>query len=86
VLKQKLSILEYRLLKMEKTVLDSVKDGGANIGFKADDQVQTAKVGARTRIVIGSAAAKPTSLKPGMACEIMYVGNGEEARSIRCAR
>lgn len=87
VLKQKVGIpVGTGLLKMEKTVLDSVKDGGANIGFKADDQVQTAKVGARTRIVIGSAAAKPTSLKPGMACEIMYVGNGEEARSIRCAR
>lgn len=74
------------LLKMEKTVLASVRDNGANIGFQVDDKAHTAKVNGRTRIYIGNNAGKPTGLKSGMACEIMYVGDGEEARSIRCAQ
>jgi hypothetical protein len=72
------------LLNMERTVLKGVKDGGALISFKADGQDQSAKVGSRTRITIGRSASKRDSLKTGMSCEILYAGNGEEARSIRC--
>lgn len=72
------------LLNMERTVLKGIKDGGAQISFTVDDQDQSAKVGNRTRITIGRSAGKRDSLKAGMACEILYAGNGEEARSIRC--
>ncbi len=87
VLKQKVGIpVGTGLLKMEKGVLSSVQDNGAHIGFTADEQAQTTKISNRTRVVIGKTASKPTSLKPGMACEILFAGNGEEARSIRCAQ
>jgi hypothetical protein len=73
------------LLKMEQTVLGDIKDGGANIGFKADNRDQTVKVSNRTRIAIGKASGKRESLKPGMSCEILFAADGGEARSIRCA-
>jgi tripartite-type tricarboxylate transporter receptor subunit TctC len=87
VLKQKVGIpVGTGLLKMEKTVLSSVKDSGRDIGFTADEQAQTVKVGNRTRIVIGKKLGKAASLKPGMACEILFAGDGAEARSIRCGQ
>ena len=87
VLKQKVGIpVGTGLLKMEKGILSSVKDNGANVGFKADNQDQTTKISNRTRVVIGKTSSKPTSLRLGMACEILFAGDGEEARSIRCAQ
>lgn len=72
------------LLNMEQAVLGGVKESGNLISFKADGQDQTAKISNRTRITIGRSASKRDSLKAGMACEILYAGDGQEVRSIRC--
>lgn len=86
-LKQKVGIpvVGTGSFRMEQAVLSGVKDGGAAISFKIDDKEQSAKIGNRTRIAIGSATGKRDALKAGMACEILFGTEGEEARSIRCA-
>ena len=40
--------------------------------------------GSRTEIFIGGKSSSRGKLKPGMACEIAYLGNGNEARKVSC--
>ena len=74
------------LLKREDTVIDEIKDRGAIVAFKADNKDYTVKVGSRTRIAIGKTIGTRDNLKAGMACEILFGGDGQEARSIRCVQ
>jgi iron(III) transport system substrate-binding protein len=68
-----------------KTVLTAVKRGGRQLGFKVGGGEHKAKVsGSRTEVMIGGKPGSRGKLKVGMACEIAYLGNGNEARKIAC--
>jgi iron(III) transport system substrate-binding protein len=68
-----------------KTVLTSVKRGGRRLAFKVGGGEHKAKVSrSRTEILIGGKASSRGKLKPGMKCDIAYLGNGNEARKVSC--
>ena len=68
-----------------KTVLTAVKRGGRRLAFKVKGGEHKAKISrSRTEIVIGGKSSSRSKLKPGMACEIAYLGNGNEARKVAC--
>ena len=68
-----------------KTVLTAVKRGGRRLAFKVGSGEHKAKVSrSRTEVLIGGKSSSRGKLKPGMACEIAYLGNGNEARKISC--
>jgi len=68
-----------------KTVLTAVKRGGRRLSFKVKGGEHKVKVsGSRTEVMIGGKSGSRGNLKVGMACEIAYLGNGNEARKISC--
>ena len=68
-----------------KTVLTAVKRGGRRLAFKVGGGEHKVKVsGPRTEVVIGGKQSSRDNLKVGMACEIAYLGDGNEARKIAC--
>ncbi|MCZ6813264.1 MAG: extracellular solute-binding protein [Alphaproteobacteria bacterium] len=68
-----------------KTVLTSVKRGGRRLAFKVKGGEHKVKVSrSRTEVFIGGRPGSRGKLKVGMACEISYLGNGNEARKISC--
>ncbi len=68
-----------------KTILTAVKRGGRRLAFKVGGSEHKAKISrSRTEIVIGGKSSSRGKLKAGMACEIAYLGNGNEARKVSC--
>ncbi|MEE8140726.1 MAG: hypothetical protein V3T66_07430, partial [Alphaproteobacteria bacterium] len=63
----------------------AVKRGGRRLAFKVKGGEHKAKVSrSRTEVLIGGKPDSRGKLKAGMACEIAYLGNGNEARKISC--
>ncbi len=68
-----------------KTVLTSVKRGGRRLTFKVKGGEHKVKVSrSRTEVLIDGKSSSRGKLKPGMTCEIAYLGNGNEARKVSC--
>jgi hypothetical protein len=68
-----------------KTTLTQVDGGGRQIGFTVDGKQQTAEVsGSRTQISIAGKKAAREDLKAGLACEVSYPGDKQEASAITC--
>lgn len=68
-----------------KVLLARVEQDGGVIRFTDQGQETEAKVSnTRTKITIAGQEAKRAGLKPAMACEIEFTGNGSEATSIVC--
>jgi iron(III) transport system substrate-binding protein len=68
-----------------KTVLTAIKRGGRVLRFKVkagEHEVKMSK--SRSEVLIGGKASARGKLKAGMACEIAYLGNGNEARKVSC--
>jgi hypothetical protein len=77
-------VASTKLVKI-KTVLTAVKRGGRRLAFKAkggEHKVKTSR--SRTEVSIGGKPSSRGNLKVGMACQISYLGNGNEARKISC--
>ncbi|MFM2130143.1 MAG: hypothetical protein RL477_1689 [Pseudomonadota bacterium] len=67
--------------------LDEVTGKGAAVKFKAGAAQHTARIsGSRTTIEIDGVDGQRAELKAGMACEIVYPGNGQEALKIDCKK
>ena len=72
------------ILKVKAT-LDDVKRGGRWLHFKVDGENHKTKVSSsRTSVMIAGVKTKRNNLKPGMNCEISYLGNGGEATAVSC--
>ncbi|MDX1485072.1 MAG: extracellular solute-binding protein [Alphaproteobacteria bacterium] len=68
-----------------KTQLTAVRRGGRRLAFTVKGGEHKVKVSrSRTEVMIGGKASSRGKLKVGMACEIVYLGNGNEARKISC--
>lgn len=68
-----------------RTVLTAVKRGGRLLKFKVkkgEHQVKMSR--SRSEVVIGGKTSSRSNLKAGMACEISYLGDGNEARKVSC--
>lgn len=76
---------ERGLLMKANTRLDEVKNGGRELVFKAEGENHMVDIsGSRTAVMISGKKTKRGNLKPGMACEISYAGDGSEAVSVTC--
>lgn len=69
-----------------KTRIESVKRGGREVSFKADDgKTHSAKLSSsRTEVVIDGDPGDRSMIKAGMACQIMYSGSGQDALKVLC--
>lgn len=68
-----------------QTTLKAVADGGRAITFVADGKEQNAEVSSsRTQISIAGNKAERKDLKAGLACEVSYPGDKQEASAIVC--
>jgi hypothetical protein len=68
-----------------KATISKVKRGGRRVSFKVGGKTHTVKTsGSRTKITVKGIDSTRKGLKKGMACEITYPGNKEEAKKIAC--
>jgi hypothetical protein len=68
-----------------KTKLEAVKDDGRELSFAAREDVHTVTLsGARSKVTFGGQEGSRDKLKPGMACEVTYMGDKSEATLIAC--
>jgi tripartite-type tricarboxylate transporter receptor subunit TctC len=63
--------------------ITEVKSKGRGIDFRHDGKSVSAELSG-TKVTIAGQAAKGAALKPGMKCDIVYLGNGDVAQSIVC--
>jgi hypothetical protein len=62
-----------------------VEKGGRKIRFTAGGKKGNAGIsGSKTKVTIGGKAAKRSTIKPGMTCELDYQGSGSTARTVAC--
>lgn len=67
------------------TTLKEVKDGGRSILFVVDGKEHIAEISSsRTQISIAGQKAERKALKAGLACEVAYPGDKQEASTIVC--
>jgi tripartite-type tricarboxylate transporter receptor subunit TctC len=65
------------------TKLDKIQRGGRILHFMNKGKAQKVKVsGSRTKVYIGGKKTKRGNLKPGMACDISFMGS--EASEVKC--
>lgn len=70
-------------LQVVHTTIDEV--GKGTVKFKVKDAPQTARVSdERAHILVDGQSAETTELKAGMACEITYAGNNQDATRLDC--
>ena len=70
-------------LQIVNATLDAVAKGA--VKFAVNGAAQSARVSAeRTRVAVNGEAVASTELKVGMACEITYAGNNQDATRIEC--
>ncbi len=70
-------------LQIVNAPLDAVAKGA--VKFAVNGAAQSARVSAeRTRVAVNGEAVASTELKVGMACEITYAGNNQDATRIEC--
>jgi tripartite-type tricarboxylate transporter receptor subunit TctC len=68
-----------------KTKLETVKADGSELSFTAREDVHTVTLsGERSKVTLGGQASGRDKLKPGMACEVTYMGDKSEATLIAC--
>ena len=68
-----------------KTTISQVKRGGRRLSFKVGGKTHTVKIsGSRTKITVKGIDSTRKGVKKGMACEITYPGNKEEAKKVAC--
>lgn len=68
-----------------QVTLKQVGDGGRNVVFDVSGKEHTAEIsGSRTQISIAGNKADRKELKPGLACEVAYPGDKQEASNIAC--
>ena len=68
-----------------QATLKQVGDGGRNVMFVVDGKEHTAEISSsRTQISVAGNKAERKDLKPGLACEISYLGDKQEASTIAC--
>ncbi|HET9149658.1 MAG TPA: hypothetical protein VFO61_04170, partial [Alphaproteobacteria bacterium] len=65
------------------TNLTAVEKKGKRIRFTDGGKAVMADT-AGSAVTIGGAKAKASALKAGLTCDISYLGNGDNARSIAC--
>jgi hypothetical protein len=63
--------------------LTDVERGGARIAFTDGGKPVKATTGG-AKIVIAGNAVKASELKPGLTCDISYLGDGDNARTVDC--
>jgi hypothetical protein len=63
--------------------ITEVKSKGRSIAFKHDGKTATAALDG-TKVTIAGQKAKRGDLKPGLTCDIVYLGDGDAAQSIAC--
>ncbi len=56
---------------------------GRTIGFSDQGKPVTASIG-ETKITVAGKEADRKELKPGLNCDVVYLGNGDEAQSVAC--
>jgi hypothetical protein len=56
---------------------------GRTIGFTDRGKPVTAAIG-ETQITVAGKEADRKELKPGLSCDVVYLGNGDEAQSVSC--
>jgi hypothetical protein len=68
-----------------QTKLKAVGNGGRDIQFEVDGKEQTADVsGSRTQVTIAGNKVDRKELKVGLACEVSYPGDKQEATAVVC--
>jgi sarcosine oxidase gamma subunit len=68
-----------------QTTLKAVAEGGRSIQFEAEGKEHSAEVSSsRTQITIAGQKAERKALKAGLACEVSYPGDKQEASAIAC--
>lgn len=60
-----------------------VKNKGRGISFRQDGKTMNAEL-EDTKVTIAGAEAKGADLKPGLKCDIVYLGNNDVAQSVAC--
>lgn len=67
------------------TTLKAVGNGGRDIQFEVDGKEHTADVsGSRTQVTIAGQKVDRKELKAGLACEVSYPGDKQEATTVAC--
>lgn len=85
VLENEINVFDAKLnwIEVQGSTLTAVEKKGQLIAF--DDGGKAAKADAReAKVTIAGADAKSADLKPGLVCDISYLGNGDMARSVAC--
>ena len=57
---------------------------GRVIGFTDQGKPVTASIGEESKVTIAGKEADRKELKPGLTCDVVYLGNGDEAQSVSC--
>ena len=70
-------------IEVKDAVLTEVESQGHMIGFADRGQPVKADTGG-AKVTIAGRVAKASDLKVGLACEISYLGNGDNARQVEC--
>jgi tripartite-type tricarboxylate transporter receptor subunit TctC len=70
-------------IEVKKAVLTEVESQGRMIGFADRGKPVKADTGG-AKVTIAGRVAKASDLKVGLACEISYLGNGDNARQVEC--
>ena len=60
------------------------KAEGRKIGFVDSGKPVSASVGGETKVTIAGKKADRKQLKAGLTCDVVYLGNGDEAQSVSC--
>ena len=63
--------------------ITEVNGKGRGISFVQDGKTVSAEL-EETKVTIAGAEAKGADLKPGLRCDIVYLGNGDVAQSVAC--
>lgn len=63
--------------------ITAVKNGGRAVSFMQGGKSLTAELDG-AKVTIAGAAAKAADLKPGLKCDIVYLGDGDVAQTIAC--
>lgn len=63
--------------------ITEVKGKGRGISFRQDGKTVSANLNG-TKVTIAGAQAKGVDLKPGLKCDIVYLGNNDAAQSVAC--
>lgn len=85
VLENEINVFDAQLnwMDVSAATLTGIERGGRIILFNDGGKPVKADAGG-AKITIAGAAGKTAAFKPGMVCDISYLGNGDSARSVSC--